>query len=146
MNILLYNCNSDNRVVSKNITLMATATFSLKEECSISSPSIILENLGNEVLKNVNYFYIPQWNRYYYVTNINIKRGEIVEISGKVDVLMSNKSAILSSIAFVERNEFIYNDDIPDEHWTVTSKRKYTYHNILDIDVASKGRYYLATV
>ena len=44
MDIILYNNISDDDTINKNITLVDTLTGSLKNECDIESPTIIIEH------------------------------------------------------------------------------------------------------
>lgn len=144
MNVNLYQCISDDRAVSKSLNLIASATFEVKGDISISNPDIILESFNSNALKNVNYMFIPVWGRYYFITNITVMTGNRVRLNGRVDVLMSNKNAILSTTCVVERNEFEYSPELVDENWTIERTRLYTYHNIYTLPL--DGYYYLTVV
>lgn len=144
MNVNLYQCISDDRAVSKSLNLIATASFDIKGDVSISNPDIILEGFNTNSLKNINYMFIPQWGRYYFITNITVMTGNRVRISGRVDVLMSNKNAILSTTCVVERNEYEYSPELVDDSWTIEATRLYTYHNIYTIP--TDGYYYMTVV
>lgn len=81
---LMLNKSADN-VADKDFETIDTLTGTLKEETSITNPSIRINYTG--ALQNVNYFYIPQFQRYYFVTDIRSVRTNIWEISGHCDVL-----------------------------------------------------------
>lgn len=81
---LMLNKSADN-VADKDFETIDTLTGTLKEETSITNPSIRINYTG--ALQNVNYFYIPQFQRYYFVTDIRSIRNNIWEISGHCDVL-----------------------------------------------------------
>ena len=63
---------------------------------------------------NVNYIYIEEFKRYYYVNNIDIVSNKIFRFNCSVDTLMSHKEDILNLDALVSRNEFTYDDTIED--------------------------------
>lgn len=84
-NIRLMTNNSSDNVAEKDFTTIDTLTGSLRSETSITDPTIRIEYAG--ALQNVNYFYIPQFQRYYFVTDIKSIRTNIWEISGHCDVL-----------------------------------------------------------
>lgn len=85
----------------------------LREESSIIAPTITVEH-GS--FPNWNYAYIPNFNRYYFITDIVSVRLNIWRISFRCDPLMSFKEIIRETKAMVARNEFDFdvrvNDDI----------------------------------
>ena len=83
---LMLNKSADN-VADKDKDFESIELLSgrLREETSITNPTILIEYAG--ALQNVNYFYIPQFQRYYFVTDIVSKRNNMWEISGHCDVL-----------------------------------------------------------
>lgn len=50
-----------------------------------------------------NYCYIPSVNRYYFITNIDIRRNTITYLSLHIDVLQTYKQEILSSKIRLEK-------------------------------------------
>ena len=79
-----------------NKILLPADTFNgtLREECGIETPSILIES--DSTLTSYNYFYIPDFNRFYFRTSITSVRNNLWRVSGKTDVLMSFKEAILT--------------------------------------------------
>lgn len=84
-NIRLMTNNSADNVADKDFTTIDTLTGTLRAETSITDPSIIIEYAG--ALQDVNYFYIPQFQRYYFITDIRAIRAGLWEIIGHCDVL-----------------------------------------------------------
>lgn len=85
----------------ENSTLIPTSqgdtlSVSLKGGCDMLNPVLIV---NNENVQAFNYFQMQ--NRYYFVTGITSVRNNLVEISGRCDVLGTWKSAIQSINAFV---------------------------------------------
>lgn len=109
MTIGLYYNKSDERKLNKDLDTIATYNGYLKNECSIQNPTVYIEgvfNIGNNI--NANYMFLPDYRRYYYITDITQVRANLVKISGRVDVLMSFKDEIQNSIGIVRRQEHNY--------------------------------------
>lgn len=115
MTLALYENKSDEIVLDKNITTLATYNGYMKNESSILNPVIRIEgafNIGN--LVNANYMYLPDYRRYYYITDISQIRANLVEITGRVDVLMSFKDEIRLCSGIVRKNANEYNVYLDD--------------------------------
>lgn len=115
MTLALYENKSDEIVLDKNITTLATYNGYMKNESSIIKPVVRIEgafNIGN--LVNANYMYLPDYRRYYYITDIVQIRANLVEITGRVDVLMSFKDEIRLCSGIVKRNANEYNIYLDD--------------------------------
>ena len=83
----------------KNSTLLPTGgseiPIDIKNGCSIENPIIELDYSGRP---SFNYFYIPDFERYYFVTGCDFEEGLWI-IRGKRDPLASFKSSILATKA-----------------------------------------------
>lgn len=100
MIISLYNTNDSNIVIDKTLTNKIDYTIKLKDNTSIINPTIILKT---ETLITSNYAYIPNFDRYYYIENIEVFPNDIYSITLKCDVLMSFKDDIKNSSAYVSQ-------------------------------------------
>lgn len=106
MTIKLYKNYSDKNVVDKNVYQYgADITGTLRDDCSIINPVIAIEGLDD---LTVNYAYIPEFGRFYYINNIVCKRN-LFELQMHVDVLMTYKSGIRSNTAVISRQQNNYN-------------------------------------
>lgn len=106
MTLRLYKNKSDKNVVSKTITQSGSdISGTLREDCSIINPVISIQGLTD--LK-VNYAYIPEFGRYYYINNI-VCKGKLYELHMHVDVLMSFGTEILDNTAVISRQQSMYN-------------------------------------
>lgn len=121
MTIVLYKNNSDINYLDKNLELIDSLTGSLRGECSVTDPTILIES--EYVFANVNYFYIPEFNRYYYVKSITSVNTNLWLISGHVDVLGTYKEAIRANDALVTRQQNLYNLYLDDDRLHITSRR-----------------------
>lgn len=117
MKILLYNCKCDPVVVNKSsfITKYYDLEGTLRKSTAVLSPSIDIEIPNNENIVQLNYAYIPNFGRYYFVKNIISIRNNIWRFNLTVDVLMSHMDNIKRLDVFVNRNEFDYNINISDD-------------------------------
>lgn len=144
MTINLYHNSSDKNVVDKSLSEVGAFNGSLKDSCSVTDPTILIE-AGN--LSSVNYFYIPEFNRYYYVVSIVSVRTRIWAIAGHVDVLMSYRSQIRKLGAVISRAEdnSITNLYLPDDKLLVTSRRDFVLKTFPG-RVATGGKQFVITV
>ena len=106
MTLKLYKNRSDKNVVNKNIVQSGSdISGTLREDCSIINPVISIQGLSD--LK-VNYAYITEFGRYYYINNI-VCKGKLFELQMHVDVLMSFGTEILDNTAVISRQQSMYN-------------------------------------
>ena len=76
----------------------------LKNDTSIIEPIILIEKT-NPALYDYNYLYIPEFKRYYFITNIKQVRHNLWEISAKVDPLYSFMTEILANKCIIQKAE-----------------------------------------
>lgn len=89
--------------MNKDFYHVITVTGSLKESTSIIDPDIIVEGIGSH-LGDINYAYIEEFGRYYFVNNIDSIRTGLWSVSMHVDVLQTYAEQILANNAIIERN------------------------------------------
>lgn len=122
MQVMLYNNSSDARRLSKNINLLATANCQLKDDCSLLRPRLVINHSTLSAYANCNYMYIPDFRRYYYC-NVSALPGDMLELTGDVDVLMSYASGIRSIRCTIIRQEKVYNPYIVDNFMPSRAQR-----------------------
>lgn len=113
MNIILYQNISEYNAVNKSINELTKLTGTLREESSIIDPIITISDIDNYV-GSMNYAYIPEFNRYYFITNIESVRSNLWRVSFHVDVLYTYRKQIKSNSAIIERNENKYDLKLND--------------------------------
>lgn len=115
MQIQLFKSKAETHRVNKIefLTPVLTIEGTLKEQCSITTPSI---NIQLNSFTDFNYAYIPEFKRYYYVTDIINILNDVWRIELSCDVLMSFKNEFLPLTALIERQENIYNPNIIDRN------------------------------
>lgn len=109
MDVIFYYNMSDDRMINKSLVIGDTFQGVLRDECSIMSPIIRFEKNG--VLR-YNYAYIPDFQRYYSITDKTSYRDGIWDVSFDVDVLMSFRNDINNLNVIVDKQT---SSDIGDE-------------------------------
>ena len=122
MNITLYMNKSDKNHVTKNIVSLVTLEGALRNNCSIVTPVI---EINDSRAASCNYVYIEDFNRYYYVDNIIVGITGLYTLELQVDVLMSFKEYFTNLSAIVARQENIYNLYLDDDKFLVSAQRMY---------------------
>lgn len=117
MQIYLYTFNK--KVNStKRPTGGAAFDVTLKDGCNIINPTLVFAGIPNPTA--YNYAYIPDFNRYYYVTNWEAYRDRWT-VSLAVDTLASYRDQIGSSHQFIGRSEAAYNGRLVDGEYPALS-------------------------
>lgn len=86
-----------------------TLNCQITEGCSVLTPTIIVTGM----YPLLSYAYIPDFNRYYYVTDCMVNKTQTI-ISLRVDTLHTYKAAIGGTSAFIARSASDYNGFIVD--------------------------------
>lgn len=131
MTISFYRNSSDNNKIGKVLTLIKSVDATLRDECSIMSPDILIAANISE-FTNCNYMYIPAWGRYYYIDGIVSVRNGLTEVTGNIDVLETYKESILNCEVITDRNEFVGDHYIPDERDVQFAKPLIDYYPFPD--------------
>lgn len=149
MNIVCYNNESDPRVLRKTLTEITSITAVPWGECSVINPVIRVRPF--DYYADVNYIYIADYKRYYYVNDIIMQSGNILEFHCAVDVLQTYSKQILESTCICVANENTNTPYIRDESYPVSLKKTITTYvfteNAFNIDTATDSNYnYVLTV
>ena len=102
---------SEPEKVTKELTTLATLTGSLKDDTSVTNPTILLQGTPATVQQIVtsNYIQIPDFGRYYFIRDISSVRTNLWEISCHVDVLQSYATQIKAQTAIIQRQKEKWN-------------------------------------
>ena len=119
----LYIVKDDRRKVDKNLNNVVNQELQItyKDDTEFIEPTIFLQN-DNELLKKVNYVYLSDKKRYYYVDGSPIELvGNRIQLNLMEDVLMSHIALIKSLECTVTRNEDLLkcNGYLPDNNYKV---------------------------
>lgn len=149
MTIKLYSTTSSPQTINKSLTLKYSVDGNFKFNTSIDDPivelslfdyvvdddgEILIDGNGDYIVNELiddytsfNYAYIEEWERYYFIRGINFVATNLIALSLHIDVLESFKSSILSTKAFISRNENTYDVKIQDPLQPYTSDVQTNY-------------------
>lgn len=121
MQIVFYQNKSDDRVVTKSLdTVKTLSACELKRDCSILTPVFLVSGSVAD-FADINYCYVADFLRYYYITDIQTAGNGMTQITCRVDVLQSFSSAFLERDAIVARNENEFNLLLDDSEFRLYS-------------------------
>lgn len=99
----LYSTTDSDNVINKTLIYKNEYPIKFKEVTSITSPIITL-HVGNELnIMECNYCFISEFNRYYFIQDIQIVNNNLYRLTLDCDVLESFKDDILNSSAVITR-------------------------------------------
>ena len=106
MTLNLYVNTSEKEKLNKSLSNKTDLNGYLKQGASVVNPIITIQITNPS---QYNYVYIPQFHRYYFITDtVNVKNN-IWEIHMHVDVLSSFKTQIRANKAIIEKNQYLTN-------------------------------------
>lgn len=99
--------------VDKSLTALGTLTGTPTSNINIDSP--VFKITYSNIIPSVNYAYIPDFGKYYFVKppTINTDGSAVLEMS--VDVLKTYGAAIKNCDAVVIRSQSVGLNDVPDK-------------------------------
>lgn len=101
-NFKLYYNNSDPNKCVKMLDMKYSCSIKLLETTDMLRPRIILSTAYN--VRECNYFYIADFNRYYFITKIDCDKQRYI-IEGRCDVLTSHYKDLKNQTVIVKRAE-----------------------------------------
>lgn len=143
MDIKLYHNSSPNNKIGKTLNSETTFTGSFRDSTKVVNPEVLIEASN---LTGFNYAYIPTFNRYYYIENIESYRTGLWIVKMKVDVLESHKASILNLDCIIEATEnYMANDYLSESESWVTSVKAKTDILTFSNGLLNSGEYILIT-
>ena len=103
--VTLYNNSSPINAMDKNLSQIASLTGNLREESNVIDPQILIERSS---VSNVNYVYVSEFDRYYFVTEIESVRTGLWRMHLHVDVLYTYRNSIRQNRALINRQQNYY--------------------------------------
>lgn len=105
MRIIFYTNNSDSNELNKNINLITELQCNVnKDNLDVLSPILFLSYFDIKEL-NINYCYIEELNRYYFIDSYTIEKNNLIKLQLETDVLMTFKNDILLSSGIVKETK-----------------------------------------
>lgn len=112
ISLTLYNNRSMPNVVFKDKTTLATLTGEILENVNRERVTITIPYNAN--FASINYGYIPQFNRYYFV-DVDMLTGGLLRLTMRSDALSSFWNNYKSSQCIARRSSSNYNPAIKDD-------------------------------
>ena len=103
MEIKLYITEDSDTVMNKDLTLIATFDIQMRDTQNVSAPILILGEIAGVDLKTVNYAYIDEFKRYYFIRTITVGQNNIYTLAMECDVIETYREDILNSSALISR-------------------------------------------
>lgn len=109
MQIDLYYNMSDDRQINKVLEPYDSVNGDFRDDVNIMSPVVRISTESAPV--RCNYCYIPEFERYYFITSIDAFRVGVYDLTLSVDVLMSFRGDIMQLPAIVDKQTMEENGD-----------------------------------
>lgn len=120
MQATFYNNASDERYMNKSITAKySDVPIEILTPSSVVRPSMKVSS--GLIGQDVNYLYINDLERYYYIRDWNMENG-FVRLDCEVDVLMSFKDVIKKQNVIVKRQEKTFNMYLEDDKYKLLNQ------------------------
>lgn len=105
MEILLLQNTSENNKIGKTTKIVRIISGAqARDDCTVETPVLIL-NEDITTMTDVNYFYIPDFKRYYFKTAVSAMTGRRWMLTGTVDVLESFSDDILRLTVIADKQQ-----------------------------------------
>lgn len=135
--VSFFSNTSDNRCLTKNLTLINSCICDVYEPCDRLNPVLVLDGgtiNGTDIngIISCNYCAIPEFGRWYFIENIVSERGKKVIIYCHVDVLETYREQIKECECIAARSSSNYNTYLEDQLLLSDSYSANRYWNIGD--------------
>ena len=147
--VQFYSCSNDRKKVKKTLggAIGGEISCVLKENNSILEPSIRVQKSAlGESYARVNYAYIPEFGRYYFVSSPIVETGQAVTYNLQVDPLMSYYAQLLNTKFEIARAEKEGNGYYIDTERALQNRKVVSYVVLGHIPQAQTGNKFAITV
>lgn len=116
MTVKTYKISDDERNVTKTLDEDHANSYTCvaRDTVDILRPQIIVSSAS---MPDVNYMYISDFGRYYYIRDVSAWPNGKWLITGEVDVLMTFSSQIRQLVGTVDRQQSLANSYLGDERY-----------------------------
>lgn len=134
---------SENNIINKTVSVVDTASCTIKGPLSVENPVLILDYDSD--LQDINYIRIAEFERSYYITDIVNLTGHRYQITCKSDVLESFKQDILALTAIVDKQQIANSNMYLDDGSYVTENKEFNTVINFPAGFNTSGEYILIT-
>lgn len=110
VHVTFYKTFSQRNVINKYLQTPYATTAELYDNTDIFNPELKLA-WNNSYTTTYNYFYIQEFNRYYFLDDVVAEPGGAARVKGSVDVLYTYKESIGYDFITITR---AYNSGVPE--------------------------------
>ena len=151
MKVTLIVNKSDRKCINKSLDVkLAGINARAKEPCDILRPVIELEKetitQAGVSYSKINYLYIEEFGRYYFVDSVTIEPGGLLVFEASVDVLYTYRKDLLNTQFEVIRSSSLYSKYFVDPQLALQVLRYYDWKKIGHVPQSSSGKKYIITV
>lgn len=139
MELILYNVSDDERKINKTLENGLTLDVNVRKDVDVYNPFFLLKK--TDTFNPSDYNYIQWNNKYYFIRDISYTVKNVYRLETHIDVLMSYKQKIMSSVSHITQNTNInpyfnggdYNNLVNYNNITYSSNITLpnTYNNIM---------------
>ena len=152
--VQFYNCPEDRKKINKNLNGKIGGEIScvLKENCSILEPSIrVSMDAVGESYASINYCFIPEFGRYYFVGVPIVEPGQAITYNLEVDPLMTyatggGNGGLMNTQFMIARAEKEGNNYFIDTERALQNRKVVQYEVLGHIPQATTGNRFAITV
>lgn len=144
MIVQMYQCFSDIKVKDKQINYLQDIEVKRKNSKDIYDFEFTCKKFDGFV--NANYFYIPDYNLWYYRETVNEDMGNILTFTIHVDALYSLREYVNNLYTLIVRQENIYSPYMIDSKLPTRVNRVKEVKEIGGLEVNQSGKCVVITV
>ena len=118
MEVEFYNTTDNANTINKTLNLIKTINIVFRQAVNEQTPFIIL---NKDNLKGANYIHIPNFKRYYFISNVENYTAKLVRIELVTDLLMTYKDDILNTPVLITATEkpSYFSSNLPTQTKTI---------------------------
>lgn len=141
MQVILY-CNLSDKKTKDKIKTQLTQPISAspKGDIDILHPEILLTYDPAYITGNVNYCYIADYGRYYFVNTPTLLTGGEMLLSCEIDVLSTWAQYVNNIATLIERQEFVNSPLVSDKKYILRNDR-YIDRYVIGSALTEQGYY-----
>lgn len=118
MQVEFYHTADNANTVNKTLNLIKTINIVFRQAVNEQKPFLII---NKDNLIGANYIHIPNFNRYYFISNVENYTAKLVRIELMTDLLMTYKDDILNTPVLITATEkpSYFSSNLPTQTKTI---------------------------
>lgn len=118
MQVEFYHTSDNANTVNKTLQPITTLNIIFRQAVNEATPFIIM---NRDKLTGSNYVHIPNFNRYYFISNVENYTAKLVRIELVTDLLMTYKDDILNTPVLITATEkpSYFSSNLPTQTKTI---------------------------